>query len=197
VCLTLYFPTEFSDPRWSGKSLSLTPNCDLEGKLLATEWSVGRMPTSDIPLLIKTVSRNHVVINYSPASKVWSVVDVGSTSGTYLNSAKLEIGNPTPIKVGDILWLADNRIHLTEDEGDTLEKEREGDTSTIKQPTIEPEALPELPPHTPSPPQLEPIGPWDIFPMIWEWFKHLPLWLEFILLVGLGFLVALWIWRCR
>jgi hypothetical protein len=194
MCLTLYFPDDFPDNNWADESYRLSPDLSLSGEPLTTEWSIGRAPTNKISIGIKTVSRFHAVLTFFPTSKVWAIIDLGSTAGTYVGPNKINPNDPFPIKVGDSLWLGGCRIYVTQDEGDTLETLRD---NTERQEAREEPEVPSVPPPPLPAPSIDPIGPWDIFPMVWEWYRALPLYAEFVILMIFSCLAALWIWRCR
>jgi hypothetical protein len=69
---------------------------------------LGRAGNSDLAVDDVYVSDEHVEI--LPDDGGWSVRDLGSTNGTFLNGAK--IARPTPLAVGDQLRLGKTRIEL-------------------------------------------------------------------------------------
>src|SRR5262245_54053902 len=64
-------------------------------------FRLGRHSTCDAPLPDQTVSRNHLLVEFRAGS--WLVSDLESRHGTFLNGAKLNAGEPTPIREGDLL----------------------------------------------------------------------------------------------
>lgn len=64
--------------------------------------SVGKRETNNIPLTDKTVSRNHLEIEY--ASDSFLLKDLGSTNGTYINGTKVKEAYLAPgdlVKIGN------------------------------------------------------------------------------------------------
>src|SRR3990167_145026 len=66
--------------------------------------AIGKRETNDLPLTDKTVSRNHLEIEYSSDS--FLLRDLGSTNGTYLNGSKVKEAYLAPgdtIKIGNTM----------------------------------------------------------------------------------------------
>jgi serine/threonine-protein kinase len=59
----------------------------------------------------KVVSRRHAIIEHR--MDVFTVADLGSTNGTFLNGKKLAAHVPAPIKAGDVVELGQNGVKLT------------------------------------------------------------------------------------
>lgn len=59
----------------------------------------------------KMISRNHCLIEYS-GSVGYTVTDMNSVNGTFLNGYRLESGQPVPVKNGDLLRLADSDFKI-------------------------------------------------------------------------------------
>jgi hypothetical protein len=53
------------------------------------EITIGRSPDSDIILYNKLVSKNHAYLRPTPTDETCSLVDTGSTNGTFLNGEKI------------------------------------------------------------------------------------------------------------
>ena len=67
------------------------------------ETAIGRHPdNAQGQLLVGCVSRFHASILVEEGGHTW-VTDIGSTQGTYINSARLEIDTPTPLPHGATL----------------------------------------------------------------------------------------------
>jgi pSer/pThr/pTyr-binding forkhead associated (FHA) protein len=115
--LTLFFSPNFADDNWAGLSYQL--DCP-GGHKHGGEWILGRLPTSDLTINIRNVSRRHAAISYSYAADRWSVQDLSSSEGTFLNGKKLATGDLHPLRVGDRLYLSNNLINIVEDEHDTV-----------------------------------------------------------------------------
>ncbi|MGB3309963.1 MAG: FHA domain-containing protein [Nodosilinea sp.] len=148
--MTLYFADDFADVVWAGLPYQL--DCPGENKSTG-EWILGRAPTSDLTINIRNVSRRHAAIAYSYASDRWSVQDLGSSEGTFLNGRKLAPGDLHPLKIGDRLYLASNLINVVEDEQDTV---GDGGPPTI----ASTEPLDYLPPAPAPPPPAPPPRSW-------------------------------------
>lgn len=147
--LTLYFGLSFADENWAGLSYQL--DCP-GGHRHGVEWILGRLPTCDLTINIRNVSRRHVAIAYSYAADRWSVSDLGSQEGTFLNGKKLAPGDVHSLKVGDCLWLASNPINVVEDEQDTIGDHGPPTVASTEpvdyRPSSPPSSPPALPPAT-------------------------------------------------
>jgi hypothetical protein len=129
--LTLYFPDDFDDDDLAGSSFCLDAPDGDHGHSRPGEWIIGRSRDSDLTILVRAVSRKHCAISYSYAADRWSISDLGSTSGTYVNGVKLAPNDPSPLKVGDRLHLGPCLINVVEDENDTVGGEDDDGPSTI------------------------------------------------------------------
>ena len=69
---------------------------------------LGRGPSADVYVDDVYVSDEHVEV--LPDDGSWSVRDLGSTNGTFLNGAK--VTRPTPLAVGDQLRLGKTRVEV-------------------------------------------------------------------------------------
>lgn len=114
--LTLFFGDDFADEAWRGLSYKLDAPTDSK----IGEWVLGRHPASDLTISIRNVSRRHAAIAYSYAADRWSVQDLNSSKGTFLNGKTLRPGDLHPLAIGDRLYLASNLINVVEDEQDTV-----------------------------------------------------------------------------
>ncbi|HUI93665.1 MAG TPA: DUF4388 domain-containing protein [Chitinivibrionales bacterium] len=68
--------------------------------------TIGRAETNTIVLIEPRVSRFHSQIEYQYSSKAFTVSDLGSANGTYLNGRKLYALAPTPVADGDKIRVA-------------------------------------------------------------------------------------------
>ncbi len=59
----------------------------------------------------KVVSRRHAIIEHR--MNVFTITDLGSTNGTFLNGKKLAAHIPAPVKAGDVVELGQNGVKLT------------------------------------------------------------------------------------
>jgi pSer/pThr/pTyr-binding forkhead associated (FHA) protein len=66
---------------------------------------LGREAGADIPLPFNTVSARHARL--SRAGDGWSLADVGSANGTFLDERRLRVGEPRPLRPGQAFRLAD------------------------------------------------------------------------------------------
>jgi len=64
---------------------------------------IGSGTENDLAIPEHSVSKSHA--HLLPLSDGWSLVDHGSTNGTYVNGARAEAGVPTPLKGGDIVTM--------------------------------------------------------------------------------------------
>ncbi|MCR5219888.1 MAG: FHA domain-containing protein [bacterium] len=54
----------------------------------------------------QTVSRRHARLVYSNEDDAWTIEDLGSTNGTWVNERRLEPGKTGPVKAGDTVALS-------------------------------------------------------------------------------------------
>lgn len=64
---------------------------------------IGSGTENDLAIPEHSVSKSHA--HLLPLADGWSLVDHGSTNGTYVNGARVEAGVPTPLKGGDIITM--------------------------------------------------------------------------------------------
>jgi hypothetical protein len=146
--LALYFSPHFPDENWKGRTFALEAPRHQEGVARQGEWLLGRNPAADITLAVKSISRRHAAISYSYAADRWSVVDLGSRTGTRVRHHLLKPGDPHPLVIGDRLWLGPNCLHVVEDADDTLGGDLGEDTLADTKPLSH---IPEAPPPAPAP----------------------------------------------
>jgi hypothetical protein len=66
--------------------------------------AVGRqLGTSGVGLIDGSISRHHAILGYDAAGDAWSVEDVGSRNGTFVNGAPITTGAPAPLRSRDIV----------------------------------------------------------------------------------------------
>lgn len=146
--LTLFFDPEFGDPVWAGIDYELTAPGQPQG-----EWVLGRSPTAQITINMRTVSGKHAAISYSFANDSWLLSDLASENGTYLNGKRVEPPRrPQPIAIGDRIDLGPRaRIQVVENAQDTIPDELElgpptvASTTPIETPAPAPEPAPSAP----------------------------------------------------
>lgn len=116
--INFYFPPNWPDPDEANRTRRLNATLD-DGGLC--EFTVGRAPTLDLTLAVKTVSRRHCAVSYSYASGRWAILDLGSSGGTWVNNQRLEPYLWRTLEIGDKLHLSSNPpISVVEDEFDTV-----------------------------------------------------------------------------
>jgi hypothetical protein len=147
--LSLYFHPNFADENWQDFTYFLEAPADENGHGHRGEWVLGRHPASDLTVAIRNVSRRHAVIAYSYAADCWSLEDLGSDGGTFLNGKRLQKGDRPPLNVGDKIYLANHLISVVEDDWDTAATGDEVGPSTIAsttpidyRPVVEPAPAP-------------------------------------------------------
>lgn len=75
-----------------------------------TEWMIGRSTSCDLVLPSPEVSRTHGRIVYRDG--VYHFVDVGSTTGSFLNGRSLAVNDPLPLNPGDLLQLGETFLYV-------------------------------------------------------------------------------------
>jgi pSer/pThr/pTyr-binding forkhead associated (FHA) protein len=71
---------------------------------------IGREPTCDITLQENLVSRQHARLQQSPQG--WTVTDLGSTNGTFVNGRQIVAQEATPLKPGDRITIGNSILVL-------------------------------------------------------------------------------------
>ncbi|HEX4960500.1 MAG TPA: ATP-binding cassette domain-containing protein [Thermoanaerobaculia bacterium] len=89
----------------------------------ATTLLVGRTPDNDLPIDHPLISRRHARFERSGAR--WTVTDLGSTNGTYVNGAR--ITGPAALRIGDVVDFGGSRLVLV-DEGRFERRDYRGNT---------------------------------------------------------------------
>ncbi len=101
----------------------------------ARSITLGRSARADVVLDDPSVSRMHARL--SRVSGSWVIVDLTSKQGTYVNSARLEPGDPTPLDVGDLVRIGPwtFRARTSETPGSTIttiQDDRVGASSRVR-----------------------------------------------------------------
>jgi hypothetical protein len=118
--LSLFFHEHFADENWKDLTYQLQTPEDEHHHGKTGEWVLGRHPASDLTIAIRNVSRKHAAISYSYAADRWSLEDLGSDGGTFLNGRRLKPGDRPSLAIGDQIYLSSNLITVVEDEQDTV-----------------------------------------------------------------------------
>ncbi len=79
-----------------------------EEKLGQTVIKIGKVPSAHLQLADETVSRMHAIIEVMGADV--SIIDLGSTRGTFVNGAKI---NKAKLESGDVILVGDTTIELS------------------------------------------------------------------------------------
>ncbi|MGG6241864.1 FHA domain-containing protein [Nodosilinea sp. AN01ver1] len=165
--LTLHFVEGFGDPVWEKLDYELQAPDHNTG-----EWILGRSPTAQLTLNLRTISARHAVISYSYANDCWSISDLGSENGTYLNGKRVAPPKrPQPITIGDRIDLGPRaRIQVVENAQDTVPEHELGPPTVASTTPIEttPPAPP-APAPAPAPLPHQPKTQWDSLYLAFEW----------------------------
>ncbi|MBI4026465.1 MAG: FHA domain-containing protein [Verrucomicrobia bacterium] len=91
---------------------SITPTAWLEGENGETfpitgTCSVGRVASNQIVLARDNVSRRHAIVHAQEGAE-YSLVDLGSSNGTYLNGRR--VAQPTVLRDGDVIQISQFRL---------------------------------------------------------------------------------------
>ena len=84
---------------------------------------VGRTPDNDLSIDHPLISRHHA--RFVRSGSRWTVTDVGSTNGTYLNGQR--VVGAAPLQIGDVVDLGGSRLVLV-DESRFEQRDYRGDT---------------------------------------------------------------------
>ncbi len=89
-------------------------------KLIPHGIVIGRLPTCDIVIVDRNVSKAHGL--FQAVDGGWRLSDMGSRNGTHINSLRLEPKGPSaPLKFGDIVNFAYRTFYFLE-AGDVWER---------------------------------------------------------------------------
>jgi hypothetical protein len=115
-----------------------------EDKLTQGVIKIGKVPSAHLRLDDDSVSRMHAVIEVSHLDV--SLIDLGSTRGTFVNGKKI---NKATLQTGDVMMLGDLRVELAI--GDAAEPVRRSVAlPAVRPPVLPPPALPRTPTSTPG-----------------------------------------------
>ena len=78
--------------------------------LVEGENRVGRSASNEIHIPAEKLSRHHARLLL--AGDNLEVIDLGSTNGTFVNDARLEKNQPTPLKPGDDIRFGDHSYQV-------------------------------------------------------------------------------------
>ncbi len=133
--------------------------------LSATPLKIGRAPDNQLVLSDGKTSTHHAEIR--PDGQGYSIIDVGSTNGTFVNEERLERNRPRLLRAGDIIRIGDVRMSY-EVSGAEVAPTVYAAQSTEMPPTVaapqpEPQGYPAYPlpqvPPVPPPPYPPPPNP--------------------------------------
>ncbi|MEB3179259.1 MAG: adenylate/guanylate cyclase domain-containing protein [Nostocaceae cyanobacterium] len=97
------------------------------------EFTIGRLPESDLYLPFVGISRSHARLVKTSTGR-WTIEDLGSKNGTLLN--QLPVTSAQTLQNGDILWLGDVSLEVilpeSGDLDDTEQVERHGRTTIFR-----------------------------------------------------------------
>ena len=84
---------------------------------------IGREEDNDIQLLVEGVSQYHAKIMFE--DRKWVIYDLESSNGTRLNGKKVK--EPTPLKPGDMIYIAKEALKIEYEEDQEHKKDKAGD----------------------------------------------------------------------
>ncbi len=87
-----------------------------EEKLTQNVIKLGKVPSAHLRIEDESVSRMHAIIEVSGHGEV-SLIDLGSTRGTFVNGQKI---NKAKLATGDVLLVGDTRIELAIDQAQKI-----------------------------------------------------------------------------
>jgi serine/threonine protein kinase len=85
----------------AGEELELLDTTGRAFRLHRGTMRVGRDPDNDLVANFAQISRHHAEIHFE--DDAWSVVDINSTNGTFVNDERIWPGQPRRLQAGDIL----------------------------------------------------------------------------------------------
>lgn len=99
---------------------ALTSTLEAQTKLVldGEVFRIGRLTECELEIDLREVSRHHAEIRYD--GKRYSVIDLGSTNGTFLNGRGLEANHQHSLTSGDLLQIATVLVLRFEDAGSTV-----------------------------------------------------------------------------
>jgi len=109
-----------------------------EDKLTQGVIKIGKVPSAHLRIDDESVSRMHAIIEVSGGEV--SLIDLGSTRGTYVNGRKI---NKARLQTGDVLTLGDTRVELAiSDAAELARPAPNPGTSDATRPTVAAAAAP-------------------------------------------------------
>src|SRR5580704_17512949 len=116
-----------------------------EERLSLSVIKLGKVPSAHLKLDDETVSRMHAIIEVNGPNDV-SIIDLGSTKGTFVNGQKV---NKAKLQSGDVIVVGETRIELSIAAGD----EDVGEHTKVQAPAPQDIAASSPPPaRAPAPP---------------------------------------------
>lgn len=79
-------------------------------EIMKSPTSIGRHPSQDIVILVDSISRAHVKLEFN--GRAWVVTDLGSSNGTFLNGDRISISAIHPgdkLKLGDVGFVVSDK----------------------------------------------------------------------------------------
>src|SRR6188474_2097227 len=125
-----------------------------EERLSLSVIKLGKVPSAHLKLDDETVSRMHAIIEVNGPGDV-SIIDLGSTKGTFVNGQKV---NKAKLQSGDVIAVGETRIELAIDEDEPTKVNtavvapRADAMATPSRPVPGPPPPPQMPPRTPGTP---------------------------------------------
>jgi hypothetical protein len=70
---------------------------------------VGRIPSNELHIAVNGISRQHAEFRFDPQRSVWTVADLDSSNGTWLNGTRVPA---SPLSHGDVLLIGECRLEF-------------------------------------------------------------------------------------
>lgn len=99
-----------------------------------TKFEAGRIADAELTVHHRTVSKSHA--RFEAFGTIWSIADLGSTNGTFINGRQLKANQQSPLKFGTKLVLGEAQFLFLSSEG-----AHELVQSLSKEPRIRPRSL--------------------------------------------------------
>ena len=96
----------------SGLGVLVICNGGFEGmryELRSEETLIGRNPTTDVTLLDESISREHAIILFDPATRSYTIEDLQSTNSTKVNGKRIRSAELSP---GDEIEIGRTRFRF-------------------------------------------------------------------------------------
>ena len=97
-------------------------------ELVAAIVTLGRSPDRDITVDDNRVSRAH--LRFEHRTQGWVVVDEGSANGTLVRNSRVEAGQATPIRPGDVVSVGPVDLRIVVGSAGDARTARAGDPGT-------------------------------------------------------------------